>query len=100
MAIKKTPALFFDDPSLRKDSRRVSGFQIASPKMTLDEDDTMIPMKDVIAKPQGMVMSWDHKASFGLRAKREKSGSFTMRVAKLAIDDIIPVTIPQANLEP
>lgn len=26
-------------------------------KMTEDEDDTMIPMKDVMAKPMGMVSS-------------------------------------------
>lgn len=69
-------------------------------KMTVEEEETMMPMKDVTAKPTGMVMSWDHSASEGLRAKRAKSGSFTMRVAKLAIADIMPVTIPQASLEP
>lgn len=44
--------------------------------MTVDDDETMIPMNDVTANPTGMVMSWDQRASFGLRAKRAKSGSF------------------------
>jgi hypothetical protein len=60
----------------------------------------MIPMKEVIAKPTGIVISWDQKASLGLRAKRAKSGSLTMSVAKLAMADMIPVMIPQASLEP
>lgn len=68
--------------------------------MTVEEDDTMIPMKDVMAKPTGIVISWDHRASFGLRAKRAKSGSLTMRVAKFAMELIIPVTIPHASTDP
>ena len=38
-------------------------------------EETMMPMKEVIAKPTGMVISWERKASDGLRAKRAKSGS-------------------------
>ena len=60
----------------------------------------MIPMNEVIAKPIGMVKSWDQRASLGLCAKRAKSGSLTIRVAKLAMADMIPETIPQASLEP
>ena len=37
----------------------------------------MMPMKEVTAKPMGMVKSWDQSASLGLRAKRAKSGSLT-----------------------
>ena len=37
----------------------------------------MIPMKDVTAKPRGMVKNCDHKASLGFLAKRAKSGSLT-----------------------
>lgn len=77
LAMRKTPARFWLVPSSRNDWRRLSGFQIGSPlKITVDDDDTMIPMKEVMAKPTGMVMSWDQSASLGLRAKRLKSGSF------------------------
>lgn len=75
-AMKKTPARFLLVPSFRNDCRRSRGFQIASPKMTFEDEDTIIPMKEVIANPMGIVRSWDHRASFGLRAKRAKSGSF------------------------
>ena len=34
-----------------------SGFQIGFPKVTAEEDDTMTPMKDVTAKPTGMVIN-------------------------------------------
>lgn len=75
--MKKTPALFAEVPSSRKDWRSLRGFQMGSPlKMTVEDEDTMMPMKDVMAKPQGMVISWGKKASEGLRAKRAKSGSF------------------------
>jgi hypothetical protein len=60
----------------------------------------MIPTKEVNANPAGMVISCDQRASFGLRANRAKSGSLTMRVAKLAIALMIPETMPHANLEP
>ena len=100
-AMKKTPALFLDPPSLRKDSRRTSGFQIGSPlKMMVEDDETMIPMKLVTAKPQGMVINCGRNASDGFLANLEKSGSLTIRVAKLAMELIIPVTIPQASVEP
>jgi hypothetical protein len=101
MAIKKTPALFLEPPSFRKDCKSSRGFQIGSPlKITVEDDDTMIPMKEVMAKPMGIVKSCDQRASLGLRAKRAKSGSFTISVAKLAIADMMPVTIPHANLDP
>lgn len=82
----------------------------------------MIPMNDVTANPMGIVNSCDHSASRGFLEKREKSGSllkrfgrhvnqavmtgymvsdtYTMSVAKLAMDDIIPLTIPQARSLP
>lgn len=47
------------------------------PYITVEEEDTMMPMKDVTANPIGMVKSWDHRASEGFLANREKSGSFT-----------------------
>ena len=56
-ATKKTPARFWWVPSLRNDWRRSSGFQIGSPKMTVEEEETMMPMNDVTAKPTGIVMS-------------------------------------------
>lgn len=65
-------------------------------KMTVDEEETMIPMNEVTAKPTGIVMSCDQKASLGFLANREKSGLFTTRVAKLAMEDMIPVTIAHA----
>jgi len=52
-------------------------------KMTVDDDETMIPMNEVRPKPQGMVRSWDQNASLGLRAKRAKSGSFWAKSASL-----------------
>lgn len=58
--------------------------------MTAEEDETMMPMKDVTAKPTGMVIHCDHNASLGFLAKRAKSGSLTIKVAKLAIEDMIP----------
>lgn len=82
----------------------------------------MIPMNDVTANPMGIVKSCDHSASRGFFEKREKSGSllkgiervlnqvvmtgymasdtYTMSVAKLAMDDIMPLTIPQARSLP
>lgn len=46
--------------------------------MTVDEDETMIPIKEVTAKPIGMVKSWDQNASFGFFANLAKSGSLTI----------------------
>ena len=71
-------------------------------------------MNEVTAKPIVIVNSCDHNASLGFRAKREKSGSllgklvndgalygsmttYTMRVAKLAIEDMMPDTIAHAS---
>ena len=77
LAMKKTPARFLELPSSRKDCSRSSGFQIGSPlKITVEEEETIMPMKEVMAKPMGMVSNCDQRASLGLRAKREKSGSF------------------------
>jgi hypothetical protein len=81
-----------------------------------EAEDTRMPMREVMAKPAGMVMSWDQKASLGFPANLEKSaekslvsqvpridfksrtqekgvipGSFTMSVAKLAIEDMMPL---------
>ena len=98
--MKNTPARFPDPPSVKNDWRSSRGFQMASPKMTVEDEETIMPTKDVMAKPTGIVMSCDQKASLGFRAKRAKSGSLTMRVAKLAMEDIIPVTIPQPSALP
>lgn len=68
--------------------------------MTVEDEDTMMPMNEVTAKPIGMVKNCDQSASLGFLAKREKSGSLTMSVAKFAIDDMIPDTIAQPNAPP
>lgn len=68
--------------------------------MTLDDDDTKMPIKDVKANPSGIANNWDQTASFGLRANLVKSQSLTIRVAKLAIDDMMPLTISQARSPP
>lgn len=73
---------------------------MAFPKMTVEEDDTMIPMKEVIANPMGMVSSCGRKASEGFLAKREKSGSFTIKVAKLAMALMMPLTMSQPSSDP
>ncbi|KAK5633061.1 hypothetical protein RRF57_008774 [Xylaria bambusicola] len=63
-------------------------------------DETKIPTKQVTAKPMGMVSSCDQRASRGLPAKRAKSGSLTMSVAKLAIELKTPFTNSQASSLP
>jgi len=68
--------------------------------MMADADDTMIPMKDVRAKPIGMVKNCDHKASRGFWAKRAKSGSLTIKVAKLAMELMTPLTNAHASSLP
>lgn len=65
-----------------------------------EEDETMMPMNDVTANPTGMVMNCDHSASLGFLANLAKSGSFTISVAKFAIDDMMPWTIAQPNAPP
>lgn len=60
--------------------------------MIVDDEDTMMPIKDVTANPIGIAKSCDQKASLGLPAKRAKSASFTMSVAKLAIELMHPFT--------
>ncbi len=58
-----------------KRSKSSSGSQIGSPPyITLEEEETMMPMNDVTANETGMVMSCDQRASRGLRAKRENPG--------------------------
>lgn len=42
----------------------------------VEEEETIMPINEVTAKPMGMVQSWDQRASLGLRANRAKSGSF------------------------
>lgn len=71
-----------------------------SPKITVEEDETMIPIKEVKANPQGIVMSCDQSASDGFMANREKSGSLTIRVAKFAMEDITPLMNAQAKTDP
>jgi len=45
-AMKKTPARFLDEPSLRNCWRRSRGFQMGSPwKMMVEEEETIMPMK-------------------------------------------------------
>jgi hypothetical protein len=79
-AMKKTPARLGEPPSSRNEVRRSRGFQIGSPpKMITEEEDTIIPIKEVVAKPMGMVKNWDQSASLGLPAKRLKSASLTTR---------------------
>lgn len=68
--------------------------------MTDEEDETIIPINEVTAKPIGMVKNCDQRASLGFRAKREKSGSLTIRVAKLAIEDMMPDTMAQPKAPP
>lgn len=68
--------------------------------MTSDPDETMIPIKDVTAKPTGIVKSCDQRASLGLAANRVKSGSLTMRVAKFEMLLMTPKTNSQANSLP
>ena len=100
-AMIKTPNLSPWVALSRNMPSKSRGFQIGSPpKMTADEEDTMMPMNDVTAKPMGIVNNCDQKASFGFRAKRAKSGSFTIKVAKLAILDMMPETIAQPRASP
>jgi len=57
-AIKNTPARSLEVPSSRKAWRRERGFHIASPpKMTVEEDETIMPMNEVTPKPQGIVIN-------------------------------------------
>ena len=41
----------------KKYDSRFNGFQMGSPYITAEEDDTMMPMKEVTAKPTGIVIS-------------------------------------------
>lgn len=55
--IMKTPKRCPELAPSWKLPRSCRGFQMGSPYMTLEDDDTMIPMKEVTAKPTGIVMS-------------------------------------------
>ena len=68
--------------------------------MTVELEETMIPINDVTAKPIGMVKNCDHSASFGFLAKRVKSGSFTISVAKFEMLLMIPCTMAQPKAPP
>lgn len=68
--------------------------------MTVDDDDTMMPMKEVVAKLTGIEMNCDHSASLGFRANREMSGSLTISVAKLAMEDMISDIMAQPSAPP
>ena len=68
--------------------------------MTADDDPTIIPMKEVRPKPIGIVISWGNNASEGLLAKRAKSGSLTIRVAKFETADMMPAMTPHASFDP
>ena len=74
--MKKTPARAPLFAPCRYCPKRSSGFQIVSPKITVEDEETITPMNDVIPKPIGIVRSWDQKASLGVLANLEKSGSF------------------------
>lgn len=68
--------------------------------MTVLELETMIPMNEVTANPIGIVKSCDQRADCGVLANRAKSGSLTIKVAKLAIDDMMPLMTAHARAEP
>ena len=72
----------------------VSGYR------TPELEDTTIPIKDVIPNPTGIVINCGQSASLGLRATREKSEALRISAAKLAIDDMTPLTTPHARSLP
>lgn len=80
--------------------RSVSGFQTASPKITLEEEETMIPINEVTAKPTGMVINCGQKASLGLRAYLAKSGLLMTRAAKFAMQFMMLLTNAHARSLP
>lgn len=68
--------------------------------MTVDAEETKMPIKQVIEKVVGKAMNWDQIAAPGLLAKREKSGALTIKVAKLAREFMVELTKAQPNSEP
>lgn len=68
--------------------------------MMLEELETMTPMNEVKANPIGIVNNCDHNASRGFFANLAKSGSLTIRVAKLATQSIIAAITAQTFLLP
>lgn len=76
------------------------GLQTASPKITVELLDTMIPKKLTILNPMGTEISCGQTAAPGLVARDAKSGALTTRVAMLEMQDMRETTIVHASLEP
>jgi hypothetical protein len=57
LEITKIPNLSAELALSRNIPQRVNGFHTAFPKITLEEDETMIPMNEVIANPTGIVIT-------------------------------------------
>jgi hypothetical protein len=57
LAMTKIPNLSAELAFSKNIPRRVKGFQTDWLKMTVAEEDTTIPMKEVTAKPTGIVIS-------------------------------------------
>lgn len=94
VAIIKIPKRWPELAPFKNMPRRSRGFQTGSvSKITDEEDDTIIPINEVIPNPIGIVSNCDHSASFGVRANRVKSGSFIIRAAKLPMQLMIALTI-------
>ena len=53
----KTPNLSPELAPSRKLLRRSKGFQIGLPYITVEDDDTIMPIKEVTANPTGMVIN-------------------------------------------
>lgn len=100
LEMTKTPNRWPESARSRNLPRRSSGFQTGSSYRTPELEDTIIPMKEVIAKPIGIVNSCDQSASVGLRATRAKSEALRMRAAKLAIEVMMPLITAHASSLP
>jgi hypothetical protein len=68
-----------DGEESRNALRRSIGFHTASPKMTVDEELTMLPMKLTREKPRGIAISCGQTAAPGCEARDAKSGAFLAR---------------------
>jgi hypothetical protein len=99
-AIAKIPNLSAELAPSKNIPRSVKGFQTARPKITLEEEETMMPIKEVTAKPTGIVTSCGHSASLGSRAYLVKSGLLMTRAAKFAIQFMILFTNTHAKVLP
>lgn len=76
------------------------GLQTASPKITVELEDTIMPKKLTILKPIGTEINCGMTAAPGVVAREAKSGALTTKVAMLEIQDIRDATIVQASFEP